>query len=227
MRAGEELVREAEPASTIHFLAEGWACRFKVTRNGHRQISTLLVANDVCNLDGLLFGRLDYGVRMLTAGKVWSLPRERALELAEYPGIARSFTWLGFVENAMLAQWALCLGRQSARERVAHLFCELSVRVGSTDDEGVVSFDLPLTQEHIADVLGLTPVHVNRTLQQLRTEGLLTSTMRTIAIPDIAELRRVADFTPFYLHVRDANNDPDTLPTPRSNARAAPSADLR
>ena len=215
VRAGKELVRETEPSANLYFLASGWACRFKITREGGRQISTLLAANDICNLDGLLFERLDYGVRMLTDGIVFALPREQALALADHPGIARSFTWLGFVENAILAQWALCLGRQSARERVAHLLCEASIRAGCTESEGEISFDLPLTQEHIADVLGLTAVHVNRTLHQLRAEGLLRSTTRTIIIPDIARLRRAADFKPAYLHIEDGQIGPVTSPSAR------------
>lgn len=204
VRAGEELVCEGEPAGGLYFLSDGWACRFKLTWDGRRQISTLLAPDDICNLDALLFARLDYGIRMLTAGTILSLPRERALALvANHPGIARSFIWLGSVENAILAQWTLCLGRQSARERVAHLLCELAARLGCQED-GWISFELPLTQEHLSDVLGLTPVHVNRTLQQLRSEGLLASTRRRVEVPDIAALRRVTNFSPAYLHIDDA-----------------------
>ena len=205
VRASEELVREGELIGSIQFLIDGWACRFKLTRDGRRQISTLLAPGDVCNLDALLFDRLDYGVRMLTAGTILSIPRERVIALAaEYPGISRGFTWLGFVENAILAQWALCLGRQSARERVAHLICELAVRLGCSDDDGEISFELPLTQEHLADALGLTPVHVNRTLGQLRAEGMLASSVRRFEVRDVAALRRIADFSPTYLHIDDA-----------------------
>lgn len=208
VRAGDTVACEGEPPGSIHFLADGWACRFKLHRDGRRQISTLLAPGDVCNLDGLLFARLDYGVSMLTAGTVLSLPRNRALTLAaNHPGIARGFTWLAFVENAALAQWAICLGQYSARERVAHLYCELATRLGC-DDEGEISFDLPLTQEYIADVLGLTPVHVNRTLHQLRSDGLLTSSLHKITIPDVTALRQVADFDPRYLHIGDTESMP-------------------
>ena len=230
VRASEALVREGEPTGSIHFLTDGWACRFKLTRDGRRQISTLLAPGDVCNLDALLFGRLDYGVRMLTAGAILSVPRERASALAsDRPGIARGFTWLGFVENAGLAQWALCLGRQSARQRVAHLICELAVRLGCSDDEGEISFELPLTQEHLADVLGLTPVHVNRTLSQLRAEGILASTVRRFEVRDVGALRRIADFSPAYLHIEDAEvGSPFPLePFVSAQAERHVSADLR
>ena len=200
VRAGTELIREGGPAGDIHVLADGWACRFKLHRDGRRQISTLLAPGDVCNLDALVFGKLAYGVRMLRKGTILSLPCDSVLRLIDdHPGIARGITRLGFIENAVLAQWALCLGRQSARERMAHLLCELAVRLGC-GDSGAIAFDLPLTQEHMGDVLGLTSIHVNRTLQQLRAEGLLASVLRRITIPDIAGLRQVANFDPAYLH---------------------------
>ena len=100
-----------------------------------------------------------------------------------------------------MSRSAVCLGRQSARSHLAHLLCELDVRLSGTARAEVAAFDLPLTQEQLADVLGLTSVHVNRTIQQLRAEGLIVSTGRTIRIPDIARLRGVGEFDPSYLHV--------------------------
>jgi two-component sensor histidine kinase len=103
------------------------------------------------------------------------------------------------VENSILSKWALSLGRRSARERMAHLFCELSVRTDSEDDNQS-SFDFPLTQEQLADALGLTSDHVNRTLQGLRAEGLITVDKRRIWLSDVAQLRRIGGFDPAYLH---------------------------
>lgn len=202
-KAGADLVREGEAADSLYFLVEGWACQYITTRDGRRQISALLVPGDICDLDALLFDRLDCGVRMLTAGTVLAVPRERVAALATTcSGIAQGFTWFGSAENAILARRTLCLGRLSARERLAHLLCEVAVRLGFNDVEGEISFDMPLTQEHLGDVLGLTPVHVNRTMQQLRSDGLLASTTRTIAICDVAALRRAGEFQPDYLHMR-------------------------
>ncbi len=199
--AGATLAREGEPTDSLYVMTTGWACRYKTTRKGARQMPALLVPGDVCNLDSLMFGAVNYGVCTLTLATVLTLPRERAVALStRYPGIARTFTWLALVENAILSQWALCLGRQSARGRLAHLLCELSVRLGCAEGEAECRFDLPLTQEQIADVVGLTPVHVNRTLKQLRTEGLATTDRRMVTIHDIAELRRVAEFDRAYLH---------------------------
>ena len=161
----------------------------------------MLVPGDVGNLDSLMFDRLDYGVRTLTLATIVALSRDRALALAaQYPGIARTFTWLALVENAILSKWALSLGRRSAKERLAHLLCELSVRLDA--DDGVASsFPLPLTQEQLADALGLTSVHVKRTLQQLRVEGMVVTANRTMTLPDVAGLRRIGGFDPSYLHI--------------------------
>ncbi|MDV5825740.1 Crp/Fnr family transcriptional regulator [Sphingobium naphthae] len=201
IRAGTDLAREGERADSLFIVADGWACRYSTTSDGRRQLPALLLPGDVGNLDSLLFDRLDYGVRTLTEATIVTLPRDRALALAaQHPGIARMFTWLALVENAILGKWALSLGRRSAKERLAHLLCELSVRLGN-DDEAESSFDLPLTQEHIADALGLTPVHVNRTMQQLRTEGLIVSGNRKMTLPDVVSLRKLGGFDPGYLHI--------------------------
>lgn len=203
VRAREDLLCQGASSDMLHVVVQGWAYRQKILRDGRRQIVSLLVPGDVCNLDTLMFDRSDLDVRMLTDGVVLSFTREMASKLgAEHPGIVQAFTWLGCIDTALISQQAVRLGRQSARERIAHLFCELAVRLGHAQDRGEVSFGLPLKQEHIADALGLTPVHVNRMLNRFRAGGLFASTVRTIVIPDIAALRAVAEFEPGYLHDR-------------------------
>jgi CRP-like cAMP-binding protein len=110
------------------------------------------------------------------------------------------FAQAAFVEIAILSRWALCLGRLSAQERLAHLLCELATRRGYTEDQRQARIDLPLTQEQLADVLGLTPVHVNRVVQQLRGAGLIAMRGRTMEIFDYQGLRAIAGFDPAYLH---------------------------
>ena len=205
-----DLVREGDRADALFIVTNGWACRYATTRDGSRQLPALLVPGDVANLDSLMFDRLDYGVRTITHSKIVALPRDRALALsAQHPGIARTFTWLGLVENAIQSKWMLAIGRRSALERLAHLLCELSVRLGAGHD-GESSFPFPLTQEQVGDALGLTSVHVNRMTQHLRANGLIASASRTITIPDVAKLRQIAGFDPRYLHIapRDAQLAP-------------------
>lgn len=115
------------------------------------------------------------------------------------PSETLSGTWLALVENAILSKWALSLGRRSAKERLAHLVCELSLRLDA-EDSNESRFAFPLTQEQIADALGLTPVHVNRTMQQLRSEGMVATGNRAITLPDLQGLRQIGGFDPHYLH---------------------------
>lgn len=196
-----DLVREGARADTLFIVTDGWACRYTTTREGGRQLPALLVPGDVVNLDSLMFDQLDYGVRTITQMTIVALTRDRASALAaQHPGIARTFTWLGLVENAILSKWTLSLGRRSAIERLAHLLCELSVRLG-IENGNESSFAFPLTQEQIGDALGLTSVHINRTMQHLRTDGLIEIANRTLTIPDVAKLRQAGGFDPRYLHV--------------------------
>jgi CRP-like cAMP-binding protein len=206
-----ELVREGERADVLFIVTDGWAFRYATTREGGRQLPALIVPGDVGNLDSLMFDRLDYGVRTITQATIVPLPRDRALALAaKHHGIARAFTWLGLIENVILSKWALSLGRRSAIQRLAHLLCELSVRLEAERDQQS-NFAFPLTQEQIADALGLTAVHVNRTLRHLRADGLITTANRTMRILDVAKLRHFAGFDPRYLHMAPSEDVRSTV----------------
>lgn len=198
--AGDQLVPECAATDHLHFVVEGWALQFKTTPDGEQQVVGLVLPGDLANIDSLLFDRPDFGVRAITRVTAVPVPRDRLLALAaERPGIARALTWTALVENAGLIQWAFCLGRQGARERLAHLLCELAVRLGRAGD--AARFDLPMTQEHLADALGLTAVHVNRVLQRLRADRLIATASRSVTVPDTARLRELCDFDPAYLHM--------------------------
>lgn len=206
VRAGGDIVREGEVVDRLYLVTEGWAYRYKTTRNGTRQIVALLIPGDLANLDTLMLSRADFGARTLTAAKVVAISCDDMLTLATYhAGIGKTLTRLATVENSILSQWALCLGRMSAQQRLAHLLCELGERISPNQAHNSFSFNLPLTQEQLADTLGLTSVHVNRMLQGLRSEGLIESAARTMTFPDISRLRDAADFDAGYLHGGRAN----------------------
>jgi len=199
--ANTDLVRAREQVDHLLFITRGWGYQYLCTRDGGRQLPALLVPGDMMNLDALLFGELDYGVKTLTPATIVAVPCSQALVLAEtHPGIARAFTSLALIENAALSKTALSIGRRPACARLAHLFCELMVRLGYEDD-GAYSFEFPLTQEQIGDALGLTPVHVNRMMQQLRGENLIRVSHRIMTIRDVAALRQACEFDPAYLHM--------------------------
>jgi len=197
----KDLVSEAEKADNLLIVAGGWAYRYTCAPDGGRQLTALLVPGDIANLDMLLFERVAYSVRTLTDVTVVALPRKQALALVEeHPGIARTFTGLAMTENAIASKWMLSLGRRSAHARIAHLICELTIRLG-IDGETDIAFPFPLRQEQIGDLLGLTNIHVNRTIQQLRRQGLIQLCDRMLTIPDVASLRGAAGFDPGYLHL--------------------------
>jgi CRP-like cAMP-binding protein len=144
---------------------------------------------------------MDYGVRALTPVAVLSLPRAQALAVAQqHPQSMHLLLRRIAIENAMLGRWTLCLGRMPARTRLAHFLCELAARLAGTCDRKAFTFEQPLKQEQIADMLGLTNVHLNRTLQQLRCDGLVELRGKALTIPDFAALARVGEFEPSYLH---------------------------
>lgn len=204
-KAGFDLVSEGVPASDVFLLVRGWACRYKLTRDGARQITGIVMPGELCNIDSFMLEQVDFGLRTLSAVTLVGWPRERLQKLAdERPGVARIFTWLAIVENAALGQWALSLGRLSARERLAHFLCEMSLRLRG-DRSDATSFELPITQEQVADTLGLTAVHVNRTLRELKEQGLIDVAGRRIDVPDMAALRRVGGFDAAYLHAAPAS----------------------
>jgi CRP-like cAMP-binding protein len=212
LAAGEQLIRHGSAPDNLYLLHSGWMHRSIITASGSRHIPTLVVPGGVCNLDNLLFERADFDVCAIAPATVLTLQRGRALSLAiDHPGVGCAFIWYALMENAILSQWAIGLGGLAAKQRLAHLLCELSIRTGG-GDMGDASFDLPLTQEMIGDVIGLTSIHVNRTMQDLRAEGLIATKGRTMTIVDVEQLRWVAGFNANYLR-----RSRGTVPAPAAN----------
>jgi CRP-like cAMP-binding protein len=164
------------------------------------------IPGDICDLQGFFLGEMDYAIGTLTAGRVAIIPHEVLLDLTEtYPCIARALTQSTLVDASIFRAWMVGLGRRSAYARVAHLLCEMGQRlqvVGLAQDG---SYDLPVTQTELADALGLTTVHVNRTLQQLRHEGLIILRGGTLTLRDPEGLTQAGEFDPAYLHVGRMN----------------------
>jgi CRP-like cAMP-binding protein len=201
LAAGAALVDERGTSDSLYLLTSGWAYRYATARDGARQILAVLLPGDFCNLDAVSYPACDYGIQSLTPISVSRLPCAQIDGLAdEHPALMQLFLRSMSIENARLGRWTLYLGRKSASARLAHFLSEIAVRLtGAAGDEGC-TFDLPLTQEKIADVLGLTPVHVNRTLHALRAQGVVEVQGRAITIPSLAALFRVAEFDAGYLH---------------------------
>jgi CRP-like cAMP-binding protein len=201
MGARRNIIREGDRPDHIHLMVEGWAARYKLLADGTRQITAFLIPGDFCDLHTTILGEMDHSIATLTRARVAYIPRGRMEALAARPGIARAFWWSTLVDEAVLRSWIVNVGRRDAYEAIGHLMCELYVRmknVGLTRDH---CYDLPLTQEEIGDALGLTPVHVNRVLQRMRGEGLISFERGALTIHDYHRLEKASGFNPNYLHI--------------------------
>jgi CRP-like cAMP-binding protein len=198
--ADTDMVREGDRPSESTLLVEGFAARYKVLQSGKRQITAIHVPGDFVDLHGFLLKKMDHAIAALTPCTVATVPHETLRRITErHPHLAR-LLWLStLIDSAIHREWLVAMGRRSAKEHMAHLFCELYLRlqlVGLTKDN---SYEMPITQAELGDTLGISTVHVNRVVQELRAEGLITWRGNRLAVDDWDRLRQVAEFTPTYL----------------------------
>ena len=181
-------------------LLNGLMCRYKDLRNGGRQIAGIHIAGDFPDLHNFTLKRPDDSLLAITACEIAIVPHERLLQLTnECPHLTRLLWFCTNLDAAIHREWVISLGRRTAIQRVAHFFCELWTRfdiVGLAQPDG---FSLGMTQTELAESMGLTPVHVNRTLKALRQKGLVRFQGGFVEIPDLAALKREAEFDPTYL----------------------------
>lgn len=184
-------------------LMDGFACHYRTVTGGRRQITTYLVPGDSYDLDVALQNRLDHAMMALTPVRVVRLaPASVASVTRDHPAIAEGLRVAGQVEDATVREWLVNIGGRPALERIAHLFCELEVRLYAVGLAEADRFDMPITQYDLADTVGLSSVHVNRTLQELRRQGLITLSGRSLTIVNRPALRAMAGFQPGYLRLR-------------------------
>jgi len=203
MPVSRDIIREGDRPDHVHLVVEGWAARYKIVGSGARQITAFLIPGDFCDLHVTILRTMDHGITALTPLKVAMIPQDKMEALTrDRPALTRALWWATLVDEAVLRSWIVNLGRRDAFEKIAHLMCEMHLRMYAIGLVEADRFDLPLTQEELADTLGLTPVHTNRVLQRLRAEELITFKNQILTILDVPRLRRAADFDPSYLHTR-------------------------
>lgn len=200
--AHSDIVAQDQVPRSMFVVEEGMAMRYRLLGDGRRQILTFLIPGDVCDLHVFLLKEMDHAIGAITDTQVRSLPRNDVMEMNfNNPRIAAAFWWSKLQEEAILRERIVSLGRRNARARVAYLFCELYWRYQAVEMVEDHHFALPLTQAEIADALGLTPVHVNRTLRSLIEEDLIEKHRGEVTLLDIEELKRVAEIDREYLHL--------------------------
>jgi CRP-like cAMP-binding protein len=199
-RSRQDVMRQGEVPRVAHLLLDGYGCRYRLLGDGRRQITAILVPGDLCDLEAVMRGRADYGVATFTHCVLGEISAEHVNDVDEIDPVLRRILWRQLLRDEAIAQeWMVVLGRRTARERLAHLLCELRERmraVGLGQDD---SYGFDLTQSDLADMLGLSVVHVNRTLQDLRHKGLVEFRSKLLRIIDPAALANMAGFDPAYL----------------------------
>ncbi|MCJ2023614.1 Crp/Fnr family transcriptional regulator [Methylobacterium sp. J-067] len=201
IEARRQILLQGDRPESVYIVLDGFACRYKVLRQGKCQIMALLVPGDFSDLHGAILDTMDHGIMALSPCTVAELPRSSILELVEsHPRLCHAFRWATLVDGAILREWLVNMALREAPQQMAHLFCELFVRLHAVGVGDANSYPLPLTQKDLAEMLGLTSVHVNRTLQLLRDSGLIVLRKRRLLIPDVARLKAYCDFNPDYLH---------------------------
>ena len=202
LRPRRDLVREGDDPKAVRVILRGWASRYKSLPDGRRQVIGFFIPGDFCDPVSHLAREMDYSVAAVTAVQHAAIPAEEMSRLIEErPQLARALAVHQLVDNSIDREWLLNVGQRTAYERIGHLLVELYYRlriVGLADDDGC---DFPLTQGDLAEATGLTPVHVNRTLQDLRRAGLVELAHRRLILPDLPALMRASHYNPNYLHL--------------------------
>ena len=197
---GRTLVVPGEKLDQSMLIVSGCVARYKDLSNGQRQITDIHVAGDFTDLHGFLLKRLEHHVGTLAPTRIAFVPHERLTRISEEQPHLLRMLWLStLIDSAIQRERMLSVGRRSAVARIAHLMCELYTRLSLVNEVDGLSFALPITQIDIADVTGLTSVHVNRMLRELRDRGLVTFRNALVEIHDLAGLERLADFDRSYL----------------------------
>jgi CRP-like cAMP-binding protein len=204
INADQDIVREGDRPSRCGLLLSGFACTYKVTAQGKRQIVSFNIPGDISDLQSLHLKVLDSSISTMSPCRVGFITHEALRDLCiRHPRIAAAL-WRGtLIDAAVFREWVVNVGRREGTSRVAHVLCELLVRlraVGLVEDHAC---DLPITQTEFADAVGFTTVHVNRILQQLRNDGLIELKGERLFVPDWERLKQAGEFDPAYLHLEN------------------------
>ena len=210
MSAQETLVYEDRRPENIYLLMSGIAIRYRFLVDGRRQIFGYLLPGDLCDTHFVISNNCDHHVSLLSDANVAVIaPADLMATMVGHPRVERALLLMSLVDAAILRECLLNLGQRDAFEKLAHFFCEITARLAAVDlvnSDG--SFSLPLTQNDLADTMGLTVVHVNRVLRRFRDEGLLCWSRRRVTILDRARLELAADFHDAYLHLGKCRTEP-------------------
>lgn len=201
LEPNDHILREGEKAKVCPILLQGYAYRQKTSADGGRQIVALKIPGDALDFQSLYVETADHNLQALTHVElaVFAI-KDFETFVAPRPNLARAVLVDILIEASIGREWLLNIGRRNALARLAHLLCEIFYRIQQIAAENIDSLEVPLTQEQLADLLGLTPVHINRTLKLLEDAGAVRRISRRLTIGNLSALRQIADFSDLYLH---------------------------
>lgn len=200
--ARRDLIREGDRPNSVYLILQGWACRYKMLPDGRRQLLQFLLPGDLCDVHSVVLDAMDHSIGAVTELRYVEIAHDTLDEIGRHsPHLRHALWWHSMTAMAMQREWTMNIGQRCASERLAHLFCELFFRLQAVDLTDVQSCDMPVTQTDLGDATGLTSVHINRTLQNLRESGLIILKGRRLTIPDLDALRDSAMFNENYLHL--------------------------
>jgi len=198
----EDIIHEGDKPRYVNLILDGYACRYKTLEDGRRQIVAFFMPGDICDAHMFILRQMDHSIGTLSPVRLAEIPGDVFIELMQTsPRMARALWWNTLVEEAVAREWTLNVGQRSAYERMAHILCEFFLRLRAVGLTNGDSCELPMTQAELADALGLSTVHVNRTLQELRGNRVITLRGRVLVIHDLQTLQEAALFNPNYLHM--------------------------
>lgn len=197
----EDIVREGDRPTESTLVLEGFTCRYNLLGDGKRQITSLHVTGDFVDLHSFPLKVMDHGVSTLSSCRIAVVPHAKLRQITEeQPHLTRLLWLITLMDGSIHRQWLVAMGRKPAVAQLAHLICELYRRLETVGEASGLRLRLPFTQQDLADTLGLTPVHVNRIIQELRHDGLIAWRGHDVEILDWARLAGLAEFDEGYLH---------------------------
>jgi CRP-like cAMP-binding protein len=207
--ADQDILREGDRPIQCYVVLEGFQCRYKMQRDGERQIMSFHVPGDVPDLQTLFLQVMDHSLGTITPSRVAFIAHDALRELIRaQPGIGERLWRETLIEAAIFREWITNVGSRDAYTRIGHLICEVFVRLRSVGLTNGTTFDFPVTQTELADATGLSTVHVNRSVQEMRSDGLIVWERGVCTIPDFGRLKEASMFEPAYLHLQGSDAGP-------------------
>ena len=223
--SNRDFVRLGEDVTHACLVVEGLVARFSQNRKGERQITALHIAGDMANLHSVVVPEARSALQALCVTTLLKVPHQALREAAtKYPRLAAAFWRENVIDGAVLSEWVVNVGRRCALAAMAHILCEMACRYRNAEISADMDYDFAATQTHLGDMLGLTPIHVNRKLMELRELNVVTFVHKRVTIHDWAKLITIGEFDPNYLHLPRVPIDPNFEPRSRAQPRLAPAS---